>query len=185
MIQGRRVLQHPRPVFLLKAKHHFDFPCFLKFKKHDIVASCSHYIAVSITFGCEIKMSSRRKELCTVVQETRTLLTQPGWSKSKLAREAGLRGDTTLRYIEEASWNPTLSTLTALADFLDEYTAETALVSEVQLNRASEGVSPIREKKRQLVFGAGSQTKEISGNYSKSNERGVQAHPADLDHRRN
>lgn len=36
-----------------------------------------------------------------------------GWSKSRLAKEAGL-GDTTLRHFGRSGWNPTIETLRRL-----------------------------------------------------------------------
>lgn len=49
----------------------------------------------------------------TVVARIRAYAVHQGWTKSRLASEAGLP-DTTLRHFDRGSWNPTLDTLRKL-----------------------------------------------------------------------
>ncbi|MFD2232789.1 helix-turn-helix domain-containing protein [Phaeospirillum tilakii] len=43
----------------------------------------------------------------------RAFAAQPGWTKTRLAREAGLH-DTRLRHMDDDGWNPTRRTIEAL-----------------------------------------------------------------------
>lgn len=47
------------------------------------------------------------------IARIRAFASERGWTKSRLAREAGLQ-DTTLRHFDRPDWNPTVETLRAI-----------------------------------------------------------------------
>lgn len=61
------------------------------------------------------------------IERVRALVAQGAFSKSGLARAAGLHANT-LRDCMEANWNPTTDTLGKLAQFLDQHDGEPVLV---------------------------------------------------------
>jgi hypothetical protein len=51
--------------------------------------------------------------IASTIQRIRAFAKQPGWTKTRLARQAGLQ-DTVLRGLDSEEWNPTKRTIEAL-----------------------------------------------------------------------
>ena len=54
-----------------------------------------------------------RPEIDGAIARIKAYAAARGWSKSRLAKEAGI-GDTTLRHFAQPDWNPTIETLRRL-----------------------------------------------------------------------